>query len=568
MKTHSEINPPIDPIVKYAVKFAETHTTSLALLAVAGAYFAYDAIKGPAPIKGSAEWATAGQLNRARFLCKLQNIQKKPGKLSYILGNIPVYGAQTSMLTFGKPETGKSYGIANHAIYKHLKDKQPAVIMDLQYPEQTRHFIPLALKFGFLSENIKLFVPGEDTSDVWNPTQAATGSKALETGKSINANTKPVGAKMDGFFDPACESLLAGLLSYVRHVKGLNSILGCRAIARLPNLVKRISDNMNQIIATAGADAMHFDQFLTNLESVKTASNVTATVMNAIAGGSSEDIYPCMDGESNIPLVMDGQQLLIIGCTQQYRESVAPYLVALLEQVIVANTFHGRKTNLQINIDELAAVNVAKLKFYINENRKYGVFFNLATQAISQLQERYGKEGASSIMTAVGFKAFFNPGENDTAKYLQDTLGTHKYREKERSHGYSGGRSSSNTSNPVRERPLFSLAEALKLPQGTAIFLTRGASSKTQEYIPFKRKVVPSAEYIRDMDDAAREWKEHTEAALKRRSPVRPPSTEEIFETFKLAEELFPLGASSDEKLVESIIQKNNSTYKEMLNDL
>jgi TraM recognition site of TraD and TraG len=575
-KNHTaSVSLPVDLVIKKITKFGETHTTELMLLVLIGAYFLWDGMKGLPKIRGSAEWASKAEIARAHFLCKLQNIQKKPGKVSYILGNIPIFGAQTSMITFGKPETGKSLSVANYAIYEHLKAGGPAAIMDLQYPEQTQHFVALAIKFGYAPENIKLFVPGEDTSDIWNPCRDATGTKALTTGESVNANTKPVDAKIDGFFDPGCVSLLAGIFSYVRNVPELDGMLGCRAVAQLPDLVKRIAANKEYLFEVAGADAMNFDQFRSNLKSEKTAENIRATVLNAISGGSSVDIYPSMSGESNIPLVMDGKQLLILGCTQEHRSSVAPYLVALLEQIIVANTFHGRKTNLQVSIDELAAINIVKLRQYINENRKYGVYFNLATQTLKQLEERYGKTGASSIMTAAGFKAFFNPGDVEAAEYLQKTLGTYKWRETERSHGYSGGRASSNVSTPIRERPLMSAAEMLLMPQGTGIFLTRGASRKkagsqqnSKEYIPFKRMVMPDPIYLKDMADSAREWKEHTEAALKRRSPLKPASLEAIRAAYALAEELLPLGASSDEKLVEDIIKKNNDTYKGMLDDL
>jgi type IV secretory pathway TraG/TraD family ATPase VirD4 len=568
-KATTEVNPTnLDPLMHWATKFAQDNPMALAIMLLAGGYLAWDALKGPGPIKGSAYWANAGHIKRAKFLCKLQNIRMKPGKISYLLGNLPVYGAQTSMLSFGAPETGKSFGTLNQAIYKHLKLGQPEVIVDLQYPEQTQHFIPIALKFGYKPEDIHLFVPGEDTSGIWNPTQCAVGSKALEMAKSANANIKPPDAKSDGYFDPALESLLAGLMSTCRNIPGLDSILGCSAIASLPDLVKRIDENFDKLRAISVWDTKFYNQFRSNLRSEKTAANIVASLQNVIESVSTEDLYPCMSGDTTIPLFMDGKQLLIIGCTQKYRQSVSPILVMLLEQIIVANAVHGRKTNLQIAIDELNAINISKLKFYLNENRKYGVFFNLATQTITQLQDRYGEKGARAIMTACGFKAFFNPRENETAEYLQKALGTYKYRSPEHSSGYSGGKSSSNRSNPIKEMPLFSSDRAQKMPQGVAVFQTRGISSKSEEYIPWKTKIYPDEQYLVDMEEAKQEWHEHTEAALKRRSPVQKSSPEDLLQSIKIAEGFLPLDSTSEEKQVMDVIKRNNKVYQTMLDDL
>jgi len=565
----------LDPAIQSMTKFAHENPMAILILLLAGGYYAWDAMKGPPPIKGSAYWAKQSHIDFARFLCKLQNIHMKPGKISYELGNIPVYGAHTSMISFGAPDTGKSFGTVNQAAYQHIRAKQPAVIVDVQYPEQTQHFIPIALKYGYKAENINLFVPGSETSGIWNPTEFAIGTKALEMAKSVNANIKPIDAKSDGFFDPALESLLAGLMSICRNMPGLDSILGCSAIASLPNLVKRIDENIDKLRTISAWDAKFFDQFRANKESEKTAANIVGSLMNALGATSTEQLYPSMSGKSTIPLFMDGQQLLIIGCTQEYRQSVSPILVMLLEQIVTANAVHGRKTNLQITIDELPALTISRLQYYLNENRKYGVFFNLAAQTITQLQQRYTDKGAENIITACGFKAFFNPRSNSTAEYLQKSLGTYKYRSAEYSRGSSGGKSSSNRSNPVKEMPLFSADRAIKMPQGTAVILTGGISAKalfskkiTEVNIPWKTKIYPDKEYLEDMERAKTEWHEYTEEALKRRSPMRLPSEEDLLNTIRLAEEFLPLKNNSDEAMVQDIIKKNNNVYKKMMDDI
>jgi type IV secretory pathway TraG/TraD family ATPase VirD4 len=542
--------------------------SSLLVLAAIGAYFLWDPSGRNGKIRGSAFWAKAAHINRARWLCRLQNISQKPGKISYELGNIPIYGAQTSTITFGAPDTGKSFGILNQKNYKHLQTKQPLVLLDLQYPEQTQHFVPIAAKFGYKPENIRLFVPGEKVSDVWNPIEYAKGSKALEMGISIDNNVKPLDAKSDGFFTPASQSLFAGLMAIARYLDGLDSVLGCRAIARLPDLVKRIDASMDKLMAIDPFATSYFDQFLTNLTSEKTAANIVGTVMNTFSRLVSEDIYPCMYGKSTIPLFMDDTQLLVIGCTQQYRKIVSPILVALLEQVIKVNAVHGRKTNLLISYDEMAGISVPDLPAYLNENRKYGVYFNLGAQTPTQLNKIYTKDGAASILTAVGNKAFFNLRENETALYLEKTLGIEKYRTSELSRGYSNGRSSSNRNRPIREKPLFSTAEVLKMPQGTAVFILRGISSKTEEYIPWKTRVKPDPKYLADMEWSKNEWHSHTKTALERRSPVQPPSKDVLLQTMKLAEDFFPPVEKNDEKTIMDIIAKNNKVYQDMMEDL
>ena len=514
--------------------------TVIGIMAAYGAYWCWKEFKGPTPLKGSAFWAKAEHIKRAKQLVMEQRANPDPKELGYLLGNVPLYDVITSIFTFGAPKSGKSFGSLNQAIFANLLMGNPQVIVDLQYPVQTSIFIAIAQDLGYAPEDINLFVPGEKESGSWNPCHSAVGSRALEMAATFQANVSKKDAKSDDFFTPACCQLIAADLSVARHLPaGMDNVLGCRAILNIDDLPARLREQREKLEKIDPWAFARFDQYLASSKSDKTASSIAGAAQNLFGQFCDEEIAPSLIGNTSFPMKMEGKKLLIIGATPRLINMVSPLLMALLGEVVRENSYEGRLTPLQIAIDELPMVTYPKLIDEINQIRKFGVFFNLAAQNLTQMRSKFGENDTESLLTGAGTKIWYNPRSNVSAQYLETALGSEQFRETQYTTGSSGGKGSTSSTKQVKDRKLISVHQILKLPQGVAIIQSRGVSGKGEEYIPWKVKVKPDKTYIKMMKWGAGQWK-FTRAQLEKYSPQQPPDGMLLTRARKAAEDLLP----------------------------
>ena len=541
-----------------------THSEYFIPVTAVAALLAYQfmkGLKGPRKIEGSAYWAKAEHIKRAKELCLKSNASSDPFEISFQLGNIPLFDVVTSVLTFGAPKTGKSFGILNQLIFEILLSGKPQVIVDLQYPVQASMFVPIAVSLGYKPEDIHVFVPGLPESEVWNACENAEGLKALSTAAQIQDNSSEGEIKKDDFFSPGVKVLLAGLMSMARHAAGAESLLGCRALLNLPNFLERLEYNREKLNDTDEWAAAKFDQFIASKDSPETAASLKAATQIFFSLFTDKRIAPAIHGKTSFPLYLTGKKLLIIAAPPDLRQTTAPILMALLNDVVEANAIEGRKDTLAINIDEVFSVQYRRLPDDVNQLRKYGIYFNIAGQNLSQCKQKFGEEGLRALLTGFGHKFWFNPRENDSAKYIESTLGEKITAKTNRTEGSSGGKSSSSTTKTEVSRKLYSAADILKMPQGTMIAQTAGISTPTEEYIPWKMKVKPSQLYLEMTKWAKGQW-EFTRQQLIKRSPQQSPDG--LLRSTQFAAEAFlPARGQSVQKTLEQILQEEEDRLKE-----
>jgi type IV secretory pathway TraG/TraD family ATPase VirD4 len=524
------------------------------LLAGIGAYKFYKSIQGPAPIKGSAYWAKPEHIRRAKELCLKQNASSDPLEISFQLGNIPLLDAVTSVITFGAPKTGKSFGILNQLIFENLLKGMPQCIVDLQYPVQTSMFLAIAQELGYKPEDIHLFVPGMPESGIWNATETAEGIKALEMSGLIQDNASEADVKKDDFFSPGVKFLLAGLMSMCRHIPGLDNLLGCRAVLNIPDLGDRLEMHRDKLdLIDPWANSM-FDQFKASAGAAETEASLRAATQIFLSLFANKQIAPSINGKTSFPFRLEGKKLLIIGAPPDLRRTTAPLLMALLSQIVEANATPGRPDTLQIAIDEVFSVQYKRIIDDVNENRKYGVYFNVAAQNINQCKKKFGDEGMKNLLTGFGHKFWFNPRENDSARYLETSLGSKITRKTNFTHGISGERANNSSTTTEVDRKLYTMADILKIPRGVMIAQTSGISTPTEEYIPWKVKVQPSKLYKEMIPWATGQW-EFTRKQLIKRSPQ--VSADDVLRSTRFAAEaLLPSTRGAEPKSAEQILSE------------
>lgn len=535
----------------------------VSVLAGIFSYKFYKSIQGPAQIKGSAFWAKPKHIKRAKELCLKQNSSPDPLEISFQLGNIPLLDAVTSAITFGAPKTGKSFGILNQLIFENLRKGNPQCIVDLQYPVQTSMFVAIAQEFGYKAEDIHLFVPGMPESGVWNICEQAEGIKALEMSGLIQDNASEADVKKDDFFSPGVKFLLAGLMSMCRHIPGLDNLLGCRAILNINDLGERLELHRDKLDLIDQWSNSMFDQFKASAESPETAASLRAATQIFLSLFANKQIAPSIIGKTSFPLHLEGKQLLIIAAPPDLRRTTAPLLMALLSQIVEANAITGRKDTLQIAIDEVFAVQYKRIIDDVNENRKYGVYFNVAAQNINQCKKKFGDEGMKNLLTGFGHKFWFNPRENDSARYLETSLGSKITRKTNYTYGISGEKSNNSSTTTEVERKLCTMADILKIPQGVMIAQTSGLSTPTEEYIPWKVKVKPSKLYKEMTSWATGQW-EFTRKQLIARSP-QVPADDVLRSTRFAAEALLPSTKGAEPKSAEQILREEQEVLMRQL---
>jgi type IV secretory pathway TraG/TraD family ATPase VirD4 len=517
------------------------------------AFRAYVPVQFLGTTSDSAFWAKPKHIDRAKKLVVEGRTNGDPLKPSFQLGNIPLYNCITSVITFGAPEYGKSFGILNYLAFEHLREGGPMCMLDLQYPEQTSRFVAIAQSLGYHPDDIHVFAPGEEESEVWNICEGLEGSAALERAALMQDNAARDGKhrQSDDFFTPGVRLLLAGSMSLVRHVPGLDNLLGCRALFTFKDLLARLDEHRDKLEKIDPWALAMFDQYRASEDSPQTAASLAASTLAFLSIYGDKTLAPSIVGKTSFPLKLEGKKLLIIGCRPENRVTVAPLITALLSQIVEANAVPGRTDALQIAIDEAFAINYKRLVTDVNENRKYGVYFNIACQNFSQIKEKFSEDKLRSLMTGFGTKFWFNPNELESAKYLESILGIQKYRKRNYTYQSKGGGSSSTSE---QERKLFPVQSIMKMQKTQVVAFCYGISSETEANIPWKTSVKVSSLY-KDMYKWAETQWPFTQERLIERSP-QIPADDILRITREAAETLLPAPKSNAQKSIDEELRQ------------
>ncbi|NJM76217.1 MAG: type IV secretory system conjugative DNA transfer family protein [Acaryochloridaceae cyanobacterium RU_4_10] len=279
------------------------------IIAVCCLILTWQSFKGRKAPKGSASWAQPKHIDAAKKRVKEDAINGHPLKPSFMCGNIPLVNVITSLITFGKPESGKTFGIQQNLIFQQLKDGGPLCLVDLQYPVQTSQIVSIAASFEYKPEDIYIFAPGERESEVWNITEGVEGAAAQERAALMQDNAAREGAhrQEDQFFTPGVRLLLAGSMSLVRHIKNLDNLLGCRALFTFPDLLARLDEHRERLAKIDPWALGFFDQYRASAGSPQTAASLAASALAFLSIYGDKTLAPAIVGKTSFPLRLEGK---------------------------------------------------------------------------------------------------------------------------------------------------------------------------------------------------------------------------------------------------------------------
>lgn len=148
--------------------------------------------------------------------------------------------------------------------------------------------------------------------------------------------------------------------------------------------------------------------------------------------------------------------------------AAGPLISALLAGLLRGQLVQPERIPTLFLIDELPAVGVQGLDTYLATVGGAGVTVLWYAQALTQLMERYGREGARSVMSNCHHQVFYPARDPETARYISEVFGTVLHITTQRRR--TGKMSMFSEREEIREA--LSPADVLALPEELVIALT------------------------------------------------------------------------------------------------
>lgn len=136
-------------------------------------------------------------------------------------------------------------------------------------------------------------------------------------------------------------------------------------------------------------------------------------------------------------------------------------------------------------IDELPAVGLSNIVRYLSHIGGFGCTLLLYAQTYSQLIDRYGRNGAQTILSNCQYQIWHPPNDSETARQMSDLLGTRLHlqtsrnqsRRKERFE-IDAGMKGISVGEQLHQKPMLSPSEIAALPQDKVLVRTPYGNSR------------------------------------------------------------------------------------------
>ena len=171
--------------------------------------------------------------------------------------------------------------------------------------------------------------------------------------------------------------------------------------------------------------------------------------------------------------------ILFLSSKSSLHSTVQPLISAMMDIAInnLGELPVGNKSKTWVIFDEVASLNyLPSLEKGLTVSRNFGGCFIIALQSISQLTRRYGPQDAETIASNCSSKIILKAGNNDTAKWASQLIGTQEIEEYREglSYGAHEMRDGVNLSKHKSERTVALASEILSLPKFTGYALMTG----------------------------------------------------------------------------------------------
>ncbi|HEY9852106.1 MAG TPA: type IV secretion system DNA-binding domain-containing protein [Leptolyngbyaceae cyanobacterium] len=432
--------------------------------------------------------------------------------------------AERGILVIGAPGSGKTFSVIDRLVESAFQQGFPVIIYDKK-GEQMKLHAPLAVRYGY---DVQVFAPGETYSGVINPLDfmrdAQDAVMAAEIGSVIARNASLGDSKGNEFFEKAGELMAKGLVQLAKG-SAYPDLAFVYAIIQLPDLVKRIHHavhrpdghplKMDRWIAAS------FSQLLSSKDAEKTVAGIKATAEATYSAFIQKDLLRAFIGQSTIPIVLEGKKCIIFKLDDQRRAVVGPLLAAAIHLCVVSNLSKVRKDPFVYCLDEFPSLKFDRMDQWANEYRSAGSVPIVGIQSLNQLYNLYGDKKGAAIASALSTHVLFNPGDYDTAEKYSKRYGEVEVLVKNRSTGSSMGHQTSRSVNwneQLQKKPLISVDEILRFPQGKCVITSPAYGSGTEALFPYPLKVPVKPSDLKRAKESEALWDTSIRSQLEKRA--------------------------------------------------
>ncbi len=426
---------------------------------------------------GSSHFATPQEFKRFRkdqkggvnFYGRFHGDQSSPNKFTYLGDKFSLNDedAARGIITIGNPGSGKSSSVILPIIYDSMRLRQNLVVTDPQL-ELRKSIIQYA---GVTGHRVIIHDPTSDKLPRFN---LAKGIKTVSQAQSVADVLIPKdGGGSDGFWTKSAQNLLAACLLRYDNVGSIyNDFSDSKAMA---TKLGEFNDDAQRL---AGA----FINSVSDSDG-KFATNVIATLSTSLAGWADAAIRAsteASDFRAEDLVNADRPTVLVLACPGAERRVIAPYLGAVLTKMLFDLDSIGEKQEdgqlplpVKFILEEFPALgDLSSVVEFANLVRKRRISFILACQTMGQLENIYGRNGASTLLAGMAFQIIFGGCDQATAKHYSDVAGTGTKR-----------KALDDGKTQERQRKLLTPDEIIRPPQGNCTIFGRYVTAEYATYI-------------------------------------------------------------------------------------
>lgn len=311
-------------------------------------------------------------------------------------------------------------------------------------------------------------------------------------------------------------------------------LMMCRSILKTPNLADLIEQaDIPEMVKVV------FDTMISSKDSPETFASIVSTVSNTLGNLMTPNVLPAICGKTNMPLDLEGRQLLIFGVNGQCVDVVLPIIATVLHLVVNRNVTRPRQTPLILGLDEIPSIFLPALDDWLNQRRSAGLCTILGFQSMEMLEKLYTKPGASRILGGCTTQAIFQLNESESAKLFAELPGSEDALFRQRSR--SSGRKSRSTTN-AEQRQTTKLVEPNEIatfPRGKALIFSRGNSDGKNVRVPLVENIVIPQRDIDEVNASVKQWPKIRQELIERSAFSMPTNQDfrnrdqEVYELLK-----------------------------------
>ncbi len=371
---------------------------------------------------------------RAGKLKAIKDIKaKKLNKLGVTLGSDYARSPALSnvcpgIATVGMSGCGKTESVCSPVIDSLIDQGKTIVVYDIKGDLAKRHAAYAAMRgyevYSFPEQGINLL----DFMD-----SAEDGQGAGEISNCVHSNLGAVGAREDGFFGPQGKSALKTSFMLAKE-SPFPDLLTAFSFLDLSNFAVRLDAARENLSLGTWAGMAS-----TGLKSVAHAEQTSAGIVGSAVLHmqdllSAQSIPSLL--KSEIPLDLDGKKIVFFQIDEQRESSVIPIVTAIIEMLVKRNVNGNtkRQETFCLILDEFASARWPSINQWVSRFRSYGFFLFLGYQTDSQVNMKYTKDEAISILSNLSTKFYFKPNDIQTSEKISRLCGKTevKYKEEKR----------------------------------------------------------------------------------------------------------------------------------------